>query len=384
MASTVKSRPNHYEMLGLKPSATDDEIARAFAREISIFRPHTVSGVADVTVAYEVLRNPAKRRAYDDSLGLNPPPKAPPSLSLSGVGGASFLLTGGLVPGSGERPAPGSPTVEDAVEAAAIAPAPPEPVPAARSHPIGEALRELARPAPLPDPVARETPPPARPPTAPPETDARPAVPEPVHLTLGEPQGEDEETGAPPWKRAGIAAGALGLVAVLGGAWAGWNSGATAPRQAEGAAMLTPPPSTTFTAADPAANAPDRVLDAARPPQPRRAVRSAKRVAHARRTSPLAGLDQQYAAPSTPSPAPADASAQVAAAAPAAVPASMPLSNGAIARTISRIGYPCGSVASTRQILGGVFTVTCTSGHTYRAAPVRGRYHFRRVSGQTP
>jgi len=30
---------------------------------------------------------------------------------------------------------------------------------------------------------------------------------------------------------------------------------------------------------------------------------------------------------------------------------------------------------------GGVFKVTCSSGHSYQAAPVRGRYHFRRVAG---
>ena len=71
------------------------------------------------------------------------------------------------------------------------------------------------------------------------------------------------------------------------------------------------------------------------------------------------------------------------AAAPQATPAKLPLSNATIARTIGRIGYPCGSVASTTEGDGpGVFTVNCTSGHSYRAAPVRGRYHFRRLSGQ--
>jgi hypothetical protein len=61
----------------------------------------------------------------------------------------------------------------------------------------------------------------------------------------------------------------------------------------------------------------------------------------------------------------------------------MPLPNRVIARTIQRIGYPCGQVAST--IPGetpGVFTVSCTSGHSYQAAPVRGRYRFRHVSSR--
>lgn len=71
--------------------------------------------------------------------------------------------------------------------------------------------------------------------------------------------------------------------------------------------------------------------------------------------------------------------------APAATvtPAKLPLPNAVIARTIGRIGYPCGQVASAATVEGdapGVFTVTCTSGHSYRAAPVRGRYHFRRLA----
>jgi len=55
-----------------------------------------------------------------------------------------------------------------------------------------------------------------------------------------------------------------------------------------------------------------------------------------------------------------------------------------IARTIGRIGYACGQIASTSAVEGeaGIFKVTCTSGHSYRAAPVRGRYHFRRLGGR--
>ena len=69
-------------------------------------------------------------------------------------------------------------------------------------------------------------------------------------------------------------------------------------------------------------------------------------------------------------------------AAPAAVAtnAKMPLPNSVIARTTGRIGYPCGQVASTTALEGaGVFKVTCTSGHSYRAAPVHGRYRFKRM-----
>jgi len=60
----------------------------------------------------------------------------------------------------------------------------------------------------------------------------------------------------------------------------------------------------------------------------------------------------------------------------------MPLPNSTIARTLHRIGYSCGSVASTLPIdSAGGYKVTCTSGHSYSAKPVRGRYHFRRLGG---
>jgi len=65
----------------------------------------------------------------------------------------------------------------------------------------------------------------------------------------------------------------------------------------------------------------------------------------------------------------------------AAAVASLPLPNKVVARTIERIGYSCGQVESTTPVEGaapGVFKVTCSSGQSYRAAPTRGRYHFRR------
>ncbi len=72
--------------------------------------------------------------------------------------------------------------------------------------------------------------------------------------------------------------------------------------------------------------------------------------------------------------------APVETAAAAAPTASLPLSNATIARTIGRIGYACGSVASASALEGGAgFKVTCTSGDSYRASQVRGRYHFKRL-----
>ena len=77
MGSTVKSRPNHYEVLGLTPAATVDEIAQAFAKQLDPLSPRAFGGLAEVTVAYETLRDQIKRDAYDVSLGLKPKPTSP-------------------------------------------------------------------------------------------------------------------------------------------------------------------------------------------------------------------------------------------------------------------------------------------------------------------
>jgi curved DNA-binding protein CbpA len=101
MGSSVTTRPNHYEVLGLKPTASDKEIAAAFAREIG--RPRAFGGLTQLSIAYEVLRDPAKRRAYDDSIGVKPEPlprAARPSIvQFSGSAhfiGAAIAGPGGL------------------------------------------------------------------------------------------------------------------------------------------------------------------------------------------------------------------------------------------------------------------------------------------------
>ena len=63
-------------MLGLTPAATSDEIAEAFSRESGPFRPRPLGGISQVFSAYEVLRDPAKRRAYDSAIGVAPAPVA--------------------------------------------------------------------------------------------------------------------------------------------------------------------------------------------------------------------------------------------------------------------------------------------------------------------
>src|SRR4051794_7649006 len=71
--------PTHYEMLGLTPGASEDDIVRAFAKQMSLYKAWPMAAAAQMSIAYETLRNPAKRRAYDDSIGIRPPepPGAP-------------------------------------------------------------------------------------------------------------------------------------------------------------------------------------------------------------------------------------------------------------------------------------------------------------------
>jgi hypothetical protein len=383
MASTTAKR-THYDVLGLEPTATSDEVARAFAREMGAFRPHSISGLAEVTVAHDILRDPARRREYDASIGLvRERPKQ--LLAWSGVGHASFSVSAfASRPPAAEQPA--APIV--AVSPPEPEPAPPPPVqPEARAEPapfIGAALRELARPEPWHE-AARTQPEPLPPPAA--ALDPPAGVAPDFRPALDEQLGDAEEASIP-WKRTGIIAGALLAGVVLAGAWAGWNAGGTENKAAVTAAL---PPSTTFTVGDPAAAAapapaPAPLAEEAQPVQPKRPALARSRVERSQPAPRLAGLERQIAElpQSEPSAAPAAEVAQVAETAPAAaVAASMPLSNGVVARTLHRIGYPCGRVASTAPGgASGTFTVTCTSGHSYQAAPVHGRYRFRRMAGR--
>ena len=79
MVSPVKSPLTHYENLNLTPAATPDEIAEAFAKQIriTITSPEeAVEHANRIYVAYETLRDPISRRAYDAAIGLWDPEAA--------------------------------------------------------------------------------------------------------------------------------------------------------------------------------------------------------------------------------------------------------------------------------------------------------------------
>lgn len=82
MFGSVKARPNHYETLGLTPSATGDDIAKAFATrmQIQITGPEEADDHAlKLFAAYETLRDPFSRQIYNAELGLAPEPRHPES-----------------------------------------------------------------------------------------------------------------------------------------------------------------------------------------------------------------------------------------------------------------------------------------------------------------
>jgi curved DNA-binding protein CbpA len=364
MAGTIALGANHYDTLGLEPGATEEQIRQAFAREMAMFRP--MADTARIGLAFETLRNPARRRAYDAMLGLHRKPAvtAPPLLSLH--------MSARFDPPVAEKPAsrPAEPS-HDAVPPIATAPpaAPWEqteaPFIAVADDPsepdmerlIGrlEAIRKASSTAAATEPKSRRF-------------EVNPA----------------------------LAIGGLLAAAVVVGIWGGLHAGGVqeaAPTPASASGVL---PSAKPLPKAVAAQAEEASLPVASEPQsaPRWARAEPRRRRSISRSSegPIVGaaIEDSNAAPSA-----ADASGSAAAPAtidavaepsPAtATPAAMPLPNAVVARTIQRIGYSCGRVSSTAAVEGeppGTFKVTCASGQSYQAKPVGGRYRFRRLNGQ--
>lgn len=190
------------------------------------------------------------------------------------------------------------------------------------------------------------------------------------------------------WRRPALMAGGLFLGVALIGALLGWSSGNQAQDVLpEEAVTLKVPDEAAARPAD--ASPPDADPVLAEEPVEQQVIADASAARTARPTSPTpppepAGEEQQALATSPEQGRIEDIAAGLGAAetpTAEAASAALPLPDAVVARTIRRIGYACGDVASTAAVEGaapGTFKVTCTSGDSYRAAPIRGRYHFRR------
>lgn len=396
MASSAGSRPNHYEVLGLSPSASEQEISGAFAKRMGMFGAREIAAAADIGLAFEVLRDPAKRRAYDRAIGLEP---EPPSSPVTGQGMGAELMTWGSTAAAGRV------TFDSLTSQVAEMEPPPQPEPPveARLASIVASLRELSkqetRDAPDPKPE-RQMPADREPMTQPriePELEKASWIGKPAESRLDleqllmtsrmDREHAPADDHSPQWKRMAVAVGGLVLVAGVTGALGGMSV-----KDAEDQLTVPLPPAKPSATVIPAAPAPvansgQGPVSAALSPEvraPPRASRIVAREREAPQPAPQVGDTQslgstaEEAAPAAPASDPL--AVETTAAQPVA--ANLPLPSRVIARTIDRIGYSCGAVASAAAVDGapGTYKVTCTSGQTYQAAPVHGRYRFRRWS----
>jgi flagellar biosynthesis protein FlhG len=77
---------SHYEILGLEPTATFEQVERAYRYHIGVYSDSALATYslldpgerqiarAQVQEAYDVLKDPLRRRTYDVSIGLAPAP----------------------------------------------------------------------------------------------------------------------------------------------------------------------------------------------------------------------------------------------------------------------------------------------------------------------
>jgi hypothetical protein len=356
VVSVISSRTNYYEALGLSASASSEEIGRAFAREFGSFRPRALGDVALVSVAFETLRDPAKRRAYDESLALKAEPQPRPAPTV-------WRDWTQLIGAAPVRP------VEPSVRRE-LPPAEPK-----TASFIAASLRaepEQARqPAPQPQPQRR------------PEVEATPRISADRLLRHAEQLRLSEAEDRPvEWRRTAlIIGGPIVAVAVIG-ALAGWQAGHSEGAQAEAAVTTALPPAKPYRAAvskPPAAEPKTDETQFVRPARAAITERTRRPVIEPQMAAPEVALSEA-SQPSQPDTQSGDPLAAQPAAAETAT--ALPLSNAIIARTIGRIGYACGKVASSSPVAGGApgaYTVTCTSGQSYQATPIHGRYHFRRL-----
>ena len=382
MDNKIRSRTDHYETLRVARTASGEDISRAFASQMltARMRPDiSVARLAMLSVAYETLRDPIKRRAYDASIGLVAKPVAPPMRNAAPfIGVATIDRLNRLA-----DPFPSVPQQQPQVRAAD---------PRVEPRVAGFIAASLRPPARRDDAQSQPHPsPPAQPaPAVLQEPAAEPAI---ARFDEGSIEDGRLEIGR---TAATLGACVIG-VAILSIALAvpvpNPDRLPDSPESAQQALTVALPP---------AASADDSDVALTSPPAAEHAPREAQMTVDpvARPTRPEPGKERlaevavnEVAAASSALDASADQAAPVTAAVESAddsasdqspvtaAAARMPLPNATVAHTIQRIGYACGRVVSTSGVDGaadGVFKVTCSSGDTYQATPVRGRYHFRR------
>lgn len=367
MMSSVRQRPNHYETLGIAPAASDADIAQAFARKMNAFRWHPAGAAAGVWIAFETLRDRIRRADYDRALGLAPKPQREWTMAVTREQWTPFVAP---VEVNLLENVPREPQRQPKL--------PPEPTVDPRLESIAATLRELSRPASVeqsPDPL----------PKAPDHRRTHDEIEPLIEHMMAAARTEKVSlrvaaVDAPDWRKPVLIVGGLLLSAGLVGAFAGLSASENQQRtQAETAKNSTRPSAKRRAAVSTPAPAPAPVASDLQAPPPIRSVvahpklrRAASHGEVVKRVAPAAPSET---ADSTPSDQPAADPL-----APQPVTANLPLPNKVIARTIERIGYSCGDVASSAAVDGspGAFTVTCSSGQSFQATRVHGRYHFRR------
>lgn len=334
MDSTVCMRKNHYETLGLRPTANDQEIRESFAQAMRL--PHRPAELSQIGIAFDRLRNHAKRRAYDEALGLRP--EQTPRVSPSVISLRMSANFGGLGSASLAQP---KPTVAS-------------PVP---EQPIKR----------IPEPQDR-----SKKPTC--DHLASREVQVPEFLTGGSTPkryAPVRKQSVVDWKYPAFALGSLILGAALMGAWAGAQAEDTTQDPQGPATTVALPPAKSPDARDaPVTSSPSTEPEFISPAVIERARQRIRTKASVDRRAGSGALET-----------PVSGAADVVGSQPRALATSLPLPDAVIARTIERIGYACGGVASATPVEvddPGTYKVTCTSGQSYQARPVYGRYHFRR------
>lgn len=87
--------PTYYEILGVPPRATAEEIRKAFRQAARARHPDMAgdeAGMVQLNQAYETLRDPEQRRAYDRSLHGGVQLRRPPAPSVSVVDPLDFMV----------------------------------------------------------------------------------------------------------------------------------------------------------------------------------------------------------------------------------------------------------------------------------------------------